>query len=227
MGHITDETFAFLFELDVHNSRTWMDANRDRYEEHCKQALYGFVEAVAAPLHARVSTHLQAIPRIQGGSVFQIHRDTRFSDDKTPYKRNAGCYFSHDLGGKGVSAPGLYLHLEPGNCFTGGGVYRPPTTDLNKVRDKIVGHRSSWSRVRNQVEADGWTLGGDQLKTSPRGYDADDTMIEDLRRTSFVLSRPFDEATATRDDFVDVFVGWAEEQAPFLRYLCRALDLPF
>ena len=227
MGHITEETFAFLFDLDVHNSTSWMDDNRDRYEQHCKQALYGFVEDVAAPLHARVSTHLQAIPRIQGGSVFQIHRDTRFSDDKTPYKRNAGCQFRHDLGGGDVHAPGIYLHLEPGNCFTGGGLYRPPTKVLNQVRDKIVDHRSSWSRVRNQVTDAGWSFGGDQLKTSPRGYDADDTMIEDLRRTSFVISRHFDESVATRDDFVDVFVGWAGEQAPFLRYLCRALDLPF
>ena len=227
MGHITEQTFAFLFDLDVHNSKAWMDANRDRYEEHVKQALYGFVEEVADPLHGRVSTHLQAIPRIQGGSVFQIHRDTRFSDDKTPYKRNAGCQFRHDLGGGDVHAPGIYLHLEPGNCFTGGGLYRPPTSVLNQVRDKIVDHRSSWSRVRNRVTDAGWALGGDQLKTSPRGYDTDDTMIEDLRRTSFVISRPFDESVATRDDFVEVFVGWAEEQAPFLRYLCRALDLPF
>lgn len=227
MPHFTRATFDFLFDLDVHNSKRWMDANRDRYERHVKQAMYDFVEAVADPLHARVSTHLRAVPRIHGGSVFQIHRDTRFSDDKTPYKRNAGCYFSHDLGGSGVAAPGLYLHLEPGNCFTGGGIYRPPTTALNAVRDKIVDHRSSWSRVRNRVEADGWVLGGDRLKTSPRGYDPDDTMIEDLRRTSFVISREFDEATALREDFVDVYVGWAEEQAPFLRYLCRALDLPF
>lgn len=227
MAHFTDETFDFLFELDVHNSKEWMDANRDRYEQHVKQAMYGFVEAVADPLHARVSTHLLAIPKIQGGSVFQIHRDTRFRDDKTPYKRNAGCQFRHDLASRDVHAPGLYLHLEPGNCYTGGGIYRPPTKVLNQVRDKIVDHRSSWSRVRNEMESHGWTLGGDQLKTSPRGYDAEDTMIDDLRRTSFVVSRQFDEEVAQRDDFVEVYVGWAEQQAPFLRYLCRALDLPF
>lgn len=227
MAHFTTETFDFLFDLDVHNSTHWMDANRDRYERHVKQAMYAFVEAVAAPLHARVSTHLEAIPRIQGGSVFQIHRDTRFSDDKTPYKRNAGCQFRHDRASRDVHAPGLYLHLEPGNCYTGGGIHRPPTKVLNRVRDRIVDHRSSWSRVRNRVEADGWTLGGDQLKTCPRGYDPDDPMIEDLRRTSLVASRRFDEEVALREDFVDVYVGWAEEQATLLRYLCRALDLPF
>lgn len=221
--HFTEETFAFLFDLDVHNSKLWMDDNRDRYEQHVKQAMYGFVEAVAEPLHARVSRHLDPVPRIQGGSVFQIHRDTRFSDDKTPYKRNAGCWIGHDSG----SGPGLYLHLEPGNCFTGAGIYRPKTSVLNQVRDRIVDHRSSWSRVRNEVLAAGWEFGGDKLKTSPRGYDPDDSMIEDLRRTSYVVTRAFEEATATRDDFVEVYVGWAEQAAPLLRYLARALDLRF
>lgn len=227
MTPFTDDLFAFLFELDVHNSRQWMDANRERYERHVKQAMYDFVAAVADPLHTRVSTHLQAIPKVQGGSVFQIHRDTRFSDDKTPYKRNAGCQFRHDLGSRDVHAPGLYLHLEPGNCYTGGGIHRPPTKVLNRVRDRITEHRSSWSRVRNRVRDDGWELGGGRLKTSPRGYDADDPMVDDLRRTSFVIRRRFDDEVALREDFVEVYTGWAEQQAPFLRYLCRALGLPF
>ena len=227
MNPITPELFTFLFDLDVHNSTSWMDEHRDRYEAHVKQPLYDLCDALAEPLHARVSPHLVSIGRIQGGSVFQIHRDTRFSDDKTPYKRNAGAQFRHELGSRDVHAPGMYLHLEPGNCFVGGGMYRPATTALTPIRQRMVDRPDEWREVRDTVLAAGFELGGDRLKTSPRGFDGDHPLIEDLRRTSIVVSRPFTEDDATADDFVDRFVGWCEEASPVMRFVCDAHELPW
>lgn len=225
--HFTEETFNFLFDLDVHNSRAWMDANRERYEAHVKQRQYDFCGDLADPLHDRVSRHLQSIPGIRGGSVFQIHRDTRFSADKTPYKTAATAWFGHvDGGGPHGPLPGLYLHLEPGNCFIGAGLYRPPTATLNAVRDKIVATPGAWTRARNAVTGAGWEFLGDRLKTSPRGYDRDHRHIDDLRRTSFVASHHFTEDDATSDDFLDRFVDWAVESLPLLRFEARALDVP-
>jgi uncharacterized protein (TIGR02453 family) len=126
-----------------------------------------------------------------------------------------------------VAAPGLYLHLEPGNCFMGGGIYRPPNPVLTKIREAVVADRSAWARARNNATSSGYELGGDSLTRAPRGFDADDPAIEDLRRTSFVISRRFDDEETLRDDFLDTYVGWCRETAPFLRYLCKALAVPF
>lgn len=226
MSSFSSETFAFLFDLDVFNSKRWMDTNRERYEQHVKQPMCDFCDALADPLHDRVSTRLVAIGAIQGGSVFQIHRDTRFSDDKTPYKTAASAWFGHeDADTAATPLPGLYLQLEPGNCFMGAGIYRPPTPTLNAVRDKIVATPGAWTRARNAVTDAGFVLMGDQLKTAPRGYDRDHRHIDDLRRTSYVVSRTFDESDATADDFVDRFVGWSIEALPLLRFVARALDI--
>jgi uncharacterized protein (TIGR02453 family) len=227
VAHFTRELFDFLFDLDVNNSRAWMDANRDRYEQHVKQPLYAFCDDLAGPLHDRVSPHLVSVGRIQGGSVFQIHRDTRFSDDKTPYKRNAGAQFRHELGSGDVHAPGMYLHLEPGNCFMGGGLYRPPVKALTPIRERMVESPDEWRTARDAVLAAGFGLGGEQLKTSPRGFDTDHELIEDLRRTSIVVSRPFEESDALAEDFLDTFVGWCAQAAPVLRFACDAHGLPF
>lgn len=228
MAHFTPELFDFLFDLDVNNSKAWMDDNRDRYESDVKQPLYAFCEDLAGPLHARVSPHLVSVGRIQGGSVFQIHRDTRFSDDKTPYKRNAGAQFRHEAATRDVHAPGMYLHLEPGNCFMGGGIYRPPTKALTPVRERIVEHTDEWDRVKRAAEKAGYDLGdGDPLKTSPRGFDPDHPRIDDLNRTSFTVLRSFEESDATSDDFLDTFVDWCADAAPFLRFLCAAQKVPF
>jgi uncharacterized protein (TIGR02453 family) len=85
MGFFGPELFDFLEDLSHHNTKEWFDANRDRYEAEVKEPCLEFIEAFAAPL-ASLSSHFRAIPKVQGGSMFRIHRDTRFSKDKTPYK---------------------------------------------------------------------------------------------------------------------------------------------
>jgi uncharacterized protein (TIGR02453 family) len=225
VAYFTDETFAFLFDLDVFNSRGWMDANRERYEQHVKRPLFDFCDDLADPLHEHVSRYLVSIGAIRGGSVFQIHRDTRFSRDKTPYKTAATAWFAHANGEQtSFALPGLYLHLEPGNCFMAAGIYRPPTPTLTVVRNRIVATPGAWTRARNAVEDAGFELMGEQLKTAPRGFDRDHRHIDDLRRTSYVARHGFDESDATADDFLDRFIGWSGDALPLLRFIGRALD---
>ncbi len=227
MGHFTADLFDFLMDLEVNNDRAWMAANRARYETSVRDPLYAFCDDLAEPLHARVSPHLVAIGRVQRGSVMQINRDVRFSDDKTPYRTSTAASFSHEMGGRDVAAPGLYLHLEPGNAFMGGGMYHPPTKALTPVRQRIVDEGEEWDAVRAGLEAAGFTLGGESLKTSPRGFDADDPRIEDLRRTSFVCMKPIPEDVVLAEDFLDTYLTWAEQTVPFMRFLCTAHGLPF
>src|SRR5699024_3956703 len=67
--------------------------------------------------------------------VFRIYRDIRFSKDKTPYKT----HFSAGInkGGKKVHFPGYHLHIEPGNSYLGGGIWRPDRELLHKIRQEI------------------------------------------------------------------------------------------
>ena len=109
----------------------------------------------------------------------------------------------------------------------GGGVYRPPTKVLTALRDQIVDKPGVWTRVRNQVEETGLELGGDRLKSKPRGYDADHPHLDDLRRTSFVFTRSFSEEEATADHFLDTYVSWCEDAKPFLAWICRGLGVPW
>ncbi|MGH8875660.1 MAG: DUF2461 domain-containing protein, partial [Acidimicrobiia bacterium] len=117
--------FSFLRDLEANNEREWFKANKDRYERHVKEPALQFVADIAPHLR-RISTHLVADPRPAGGSLFRIQRDTRFSKDKSPYKTYVGIRFGHEAGGD-VHAPGFYLHLEPGSCYFGMGVWQPDT----------------------------------------------------------------------------------------------------
>ena len=140
------ELFAFLADLGAHNDREWFAANKERYEAHVLEPALAFVEDFGYRL-PEISAHFEADPRRSGGSLFRIHRDTRFSKDKSPYKTNTGMYFRHKRA-KDVHAPGYYLHLAPGEVFAGGGIWRPATPALTAIRDAIVRDPEGWDRAR-------------------------------------------------------------------------------
>ncbi len=217
----------FLQDLEVHNEREWFEANRDRYEQDVRGPVLAFVEEVREPLRSRVSAHLTADARKQGGSMFRIHRDVRFSNDKSPYKTHVGTFFAHERG-RDVVAPGVYLHLEPGNCFIGAGCYRPPTPALKVLRQAMVEDPDAWVAARDAVVSprNAWSFGGDSLVRAPKGFATDHPLIEDLNRTSCIVSRPLTEAQVTGSGFVDRFVGLAEEARPLLAWIAGALALP-
>ncbi|HEY8116555.1 MAG TPA: DUF2461 domain-containing protein, partial [Actinomycetota bacterium] len=98
MRYFDDDALAFLGDLKRHNDRAWFNEHKERYERSLRQPFLDFISDVGPELRS-ISPNLVADPRPSGGSLFRIHRDVRFSKDKSPYKTHAGAHFQ--LGGKG------------------------------------------------------------------------------------------------------------------------------
>jgi uncharacterized protein (TIGR02453 family) len=174
---------------------------------------------------AEISPRYVADARKSGGSLFRIHRDVRFSKDKTPYKTAAGIQFRHESG-KDVHAPGFYLHLEPGGVFTGVGIWQPDNQTLGKIRDMIVAQPTRWEAAKNNPAFTAlYTLGGEALARPPKGYDPNHPLVEDLKRKDFIASTPFTEAQACAPDFIDHFAEACRTTAPFVQFLTEAIGL--
>lgn len=222
----TPALFDFLRDLREHNDREWFQRNKARYEEDARDPALRFIAAVAAPLH-RISKHVVADPRPVGGSMFRIHRDTRFSADKSPYKTSIAMSFHHERGRHGAG-PGYYLSLEPGESFAGGGVYMPDAPSLTRIRDAIVADSRGWGRVVDDAKlAPMFAPYGDVLKRVPRGYDASDPHVEDLKRKSFVWGVQFSEPQVCAPDFMEQYVDACRRAAPLHRFLAHALGVPW
>ncbi|MBI5495583.1 MAG: DUF2461 domain-containing protein [Deltaproteobacteria bacterium] len=219
-AHFTRELFQFLAELSFNNDRAWFAANKERYEQHVRAPLLAFITDVQAPL-ARINRQLVADPRPVGGSMFRIHRDTRFSKDKAPYKTHAAAQFRHRAGAD-VHAPGLYLHLEPGRCFAGGGIWHPDADPLRAIRQYIHGHPRAWDRLL----ADSPPLEGDMLARVPAGYAKDHRHATDLRRKDFIVSVAVSDARVCAPGFMDEFLAACRTVNPLVRTLCTALGVP-
>lgn len=220
------ELFAFLRDLKRNNRRDWFQRNKRRYEEEVLEPALHFISDFGPRLH-RISPHFLAVPRPQGGSLFRIYRDTRFSRDKSPYKTHVGIRFPHK-DSRDVHAPGFYLHLEPRQSFIGVGIWHPDTPTLKRVRDAIVDDPGGWKRVRqNRRFRERFEIGGDTLKRAPRGYEADHPLVEDLMRKDFVGYSQLDDKDVLAADFPARFAVACRQGTPLVRFLCGAVGAPF
>ena len=216
----------FMKELSANNSRDWFQANKDRYERDVREPAREFIREMEAPLR-KISKHFVADDRKVGGSLMRIHRDVRFSKDKSPYKTNVGIQFRHELA-RDVHAPGFYLHIDPKEVFLGVGMWHPASEELRAVRAAIAGKGRAWVRARDAgAVGEGWSLEGDSLKRAPKGYDPEHPMIEDLRRKDFIAVKALKKGDVTRPDLVAFVAGEFARTRPFARFLAKALDLAF
>ena len=220
--HITPELFKFLRELKRKNNREWFQKNKSRYEEVVRDPLLEFISEFAPKLH-KLSPHLVADPRPVGGSLFRIHRDVRFSKDRTPYKTAAGVHFPHE-DRKDVHAPGYYLHLEPWTVYAAAGIWHPEPATLRRVREALVADPKGWKRaISGKAFKAQCALDGESLKRPPKGYDPDHPLIEDLKRKDFTASIKFTEKQTCQKDFMKTLAVSYRTMAPFTAYLTHAV----
>src|SRR5580692_8357471 len=139
--------FAFFRELKAHNERPWFEENKQRFRDSVQAPMSDFISAMAPKL-AKVSKNFVADPRPNGGSMFRIYRDVRFSKDKRPYKEHAACHFRHVLA-KNVHAPGFYMHFNDDEVLFGGGMWMPEPDALAKIRDRIAKKPAAWKSVKS------------------------------------------------------------------------------
>lgn len=227
--YFTPALFAFLRELEENNEKTWWEKNKDRYIETVREPALDFIADFGERL-GEISSHFTADTRTNGGSLMRPYRDVRFSKDKTPYKTNVGIQFRHEMG-KDVHAPGFYVHLEPAQNFTGVGMWHPETKVARTIRQAINDDPRGWAEVAHTSEfSDEWSLGDhdeDRLKRVPSDLDAAHPHSDDLRLKSFIAGARITQKTVTSSSFSDELLALFRRAAPFTRFLCEAIEVPF
>ena len=143
----------FYDDLEVDNSKSFWEAHRAVYEEAVKAPMTALCEALE--------------PEFGTAKIFRPYRDVRFAKDKTPYKTHQGAFVP-----AGPSM-GWYVELSPRGVRVGGGFYEASGERLAAIRDAIADDRTGpqLKRVLTKLEKNGFEIGGEQLKTAPRGYD--------------------------------------------------------
>jgi uncharacterized protein (TIGR02453 family) len=214
---IQKSTFDFLKKLSQNNNRDWFNTNKDRYEE-AKQNAESFMDA----LIAKMNSH-DRLENVSGRkSLYRIYNDVRFSKDKSPYNPRFAGYLKRS---KPELRGGYYIWLKPGGSKVGCGFSYPNSDDLLRVRQDITTNYSDWKRLLKAKSITGnfGQMLGDQVKTTPRGFSADDPAIELLRYKQFWFEREFSDREVLSKDFLQLVNNTYKGIRPFFDYMTDVL----
>jgi uncharacterized protein (TIGR02453 family) len=158
---------GFLRGLEMDNSKRYFEAHRGQYEREVR----GPMEQLVAELE----------PALGPGKLFRINRDIRFSADKSPYKTNVAAVVGR-----------LYLHLDARMLYMATGAHHPATPWLTRYREAVAGLAGEeLAGVVERLRTAGLSVGGNEMKTAPRGYRPDHPRIELLRWREVGVGRQF------------------------------------
>jgi uncharacterized protein (TIGR02453 family) len=120
------------------------------------------------------------------------------------------------------------VHIAPGECFVGVGLWHPDPDTLAMIRKAIAEHGDAWVAARDDRGFNrNYTLEGDALANAPRGYAKDHPLAEDLKRKDFIGLAGLSKASVTSGNFREQVVERFRQADPFMRFLCNALELRF
>lgn len=209
----------FLGALAAHNTREWFAENKAWYQRAKDEA-----ETVATKMIALVRELDPSIGYLSPSDcMFRIYRDTRFSNDKQPYKTNMGVWVTR--GGKKSPFGGYYLHLEPGACFVSGGIYVPEPRVLNAVRQEIYHLVNEYKQIveNPQFKAAFGRLDGEKLKTAPKGFDKNWPDIDLVKLKSYNTTHKLTDAQVVAPDFEQKAKELFALMVPYNNFLNRVI----
>ena len=216
-------TIKYLKDLKKNNNKPWFDKNRNVYEA-AKADFTAFIQKIIDQ-YGRKDVSIKNL--LAKDCMFRINRDIRFAKDKSPYKTNFGA--SINKGGKSAwDSAGYYFHLEPGGCFTGGGIYMPPPDSLKKVRQEIDYNFAAFKKILASKKFK--SVYGDLNKSNefissrvPKGYEADNPAAEYLRLKSYIAMIKVADADLTSKELVKKTVAAFEALQPVIEYINSSL----
>jgi uncharacterized protein (TIGR02453 family) len=192
----------FYDDLETDNTKSFWADHKEVYEQAVRQPM----QALTAGLEEEFGT----------AKIFRPYRDVRFSKDKTPYKTHQGAFVARG------PATGWYVEVSAPGVRVGVGFYEASSPRLARIREAVDDERrgTELERIIAALEREGWTLGGDTVKTAPRGYDADHPRIRLLRHKSMTLAKSygFEPVIHTPELLDRVREDW-RDAAPFVEWV--------
>lgn len=218
---INPQTVNFLKELIQNNNREWFQANKTEYDK-ARENVIDFTGKLIKQLHKINPNVDEALEPKK--CVMRIYRDIRFSKNKMPYKNNFG--ISIPMSGTKLGGVEYYFHLTPGASFIAGGYWMPEADHLKAIRQEIDYNGHDLKAIIDDPEF--VRLFGDfrqqeQLKTTPKGYGADNENIELLKLKSFIVSHTIKDKDLFKPDAVDYVAQVCEKLNPLTVFLKNAI----
>lgn len=220
MAWFTADFNGFFKDLAKNNHREWFEANRKRYEASVKEPFEAFVaEAIQ-----RIAKHDKAVAITPREAIFRLHRDIRFSKDKTPYKLESSAIIS-PAGRKDHSVPGIYFALGPESVKFYGGAYAPDKEQVERIRTAIMRDMATFHKVvhaKTFKEVFG-TVQGEANKVLPAAFKEAAKLEPLIANKQFYVGAERKASLVTDPKLLDVLMDHYLAMRPFNVWLAQTM----
>ena len=219
------EAIQFFNDLSSHNTKQWFEENRKTFDEQVMAPAQAFVMEMGERLESIVP-NIVADPR-RDRSIFRIHRDTRFSKDKSPFKNRLAMFFWSGPRKK-LENSGFYLHIDASSILLGVGLHTFTKPLLEAYREAVI-HPVQGSKLVKAIEEvtqnSDYKIGGEHYKKTPRGYDPEHPNAKWLVHNGIYA---YLEDTHPKDlhsaDFLDFCFQHFKNMSPIHQWISDVLD---
>jgi uncharacterized protein (TIGR02453 family) len=207
-------SLQFFKGIKKNPNKIWYEKNKENYKKT--------YVAESAELMQRLAQSPEfQILGLRGSiktSLFRLHRDVRFSKDKSLYKTWNGFVMSRS--GQNKNDEGVfYLHMQPGQCFVAVGFWEPDPKLLASMRRWIVEHPEAYESLEAKLKSRKLKFDEEHsLRRLPQGFKSvcDKNLQAALKRRHFIISKALSDEDMTSVNLVSKLRSFVKKTAPLL-----------
>jgi uncharacterized protein (TIGR02453 family) len=213
LPYLRPEALTFLRNLARHNDREWFTPRKAIFEAELKQPMLAIIRKITDAMMDFAPNHVRPAEK----SLFRIYRDTRFSNDKRPYKTHIAAWWTH-TGLDKTSGAGYYFHISPKEVIIAAGAYMPEKEQLAAIRHWLLDHHEEFRKILNRpaLRKTFSEFEGEALTRPPKGFPSDHPGMDLIRCKQWGMSTALPAATALKKNFAPTVIGHFRLLAPMV-----------
>lgn len=207
------EALKFLRNLARHNDREWFQPRKAEFESLLKEPMLAIVRKITDAMLDFAPEHVRPAEK----SLFRIYRDTRFSNDKRPYKTHVAAWWSHQ-GLEKTSGAGYYFHVSAKEVVIAAGAYMPEKEQLAAIRHWLLDNHEEFRKLlaRPAIKKSFTEFEGNALTRPPKGFPSEHPAMDLVRCRQWGLSTTLEPATALDPKFAETVIRDFKLAAPIV-----------
>ena len=215
-AHLSPDALKFLRGLEKHNDRDWFNERKSTYESELKEPMLAIIRKITDAMLDFAPDHVRPAEK----SLFRIYRDTRFSNNKLPYKTHVAAWWSH-MGMEKTSGAGYYFQISPKGVVIAAGAYMPEKDQLAAIRHWLLENHTAFRAILDKpaIQKTFKEFEGEALTRPPKGFPPDHPAIDLIKCKQWGLSTTLPAETALEPNFASTLIKHFKLLAPMVNAL--------
>ena len=213
LPYFRPEALTFLRNLARHNDRAWFTPRKPIFEAELKEPMLAIIRKITEAMLDFAPNHVRPAEKC----LFRIYRDTRFSNDKRPYKTHVAAWWTHQGLGK-TSGAGYYFHVSPKELIIAAGSYMPEKDQLAAIRHWLLDNHEDFRKLLRspKVRRTFEEFEGNALARPPKGFPKDHPALDLIQCRQWGLAATLPASDALKPSLVSTIIRYFRIAAPIV-----------